>query len=104
METGCGMDGICSFADQGRKVRGGVADPCLCGKLTLKQNVAGSPRVWQPRTGSLGFPSWQWVSLESFTWRTNWGWAEQSEAVKRTAVPAGALGRKPVRRGEEQED
>lgn len=34
MEPGCGMDGICSFADQGRKVRAGLADPSLCRKLT----------------------------------------------------------------------
>lgn len=49
------MDGICSFADQGRKVRAGLADPCLCRKLTEKQNAAGSLQVWQRGQGAWAF-------------------------------------------------
>ena len=98
------MDGICSFADQGRKVRAGLADPSLCRKLTrsrMQLDLRGS--------ANRGQGTWAFLISSGRHWRVLrgeliGGWTERGETAKSTAVPAGALGRNRGGRGDEQED
>ena len=78
------MDGICSFADQGRKVRAGLADPSLCRKLTrsrMQLDLHGS--------ANRGQGTWAFLIGSGRHWRVLHGeliggWTERGETAKST--------------------